>query len=150
MFNHTLTLAELKFSKYVVAHLKAFAREIDVTQYVNQYHWDGQRVMDLYLDVLWNNPEIFFVSKVCRYGESRLSSSEVRFAKICDIRYDIEPAQYPICKARLDSAVRLALQTVRGIQAPECMALKLHDFIVENCEYDLETLVAGEDASSAA
>lgn len=149
MIPSTLTTAEQTFSNCVVAHLKAFSREIDVTRFVNQNHWGMQKVLDLFLDTLWNTPEVFYVSKNCRYEECRLTSTEVRSAKIYDIHYGIERSQYQNSKARLEASVQLALQTIRGIQSPEVKALKLHDFVVETCEYDAEAMKNNDNSPLA-
>ena len=134
----TLSKEEQQFSDCVVAHLKAFAGRIDVTRYVQRNAWSEDKVLDLFIDVLWNTPEIFYVSKRCRYEYKILDSGKITHASICGLRYGIERSQYNECKVRLDAAVKRAMQYIRGLRSPELVALKLHDFIVENCEYDLK------------
>ena len=130
--------AEQTFSNHVVMHLKTFSREIDVTRFVNRYHWSSQKVLGLFLDILYNNPEIFYVAKSASYLETRKSTGELVSAKLNKISYSIGPSEYQGCKVRLDAAVKLAMQSIQGIRAAELKALRLHDFIVRNCEYDLE------------
>ena len=133
----TLSNEEQQFSNCIVAHLKAFASEIDITRYIQRFGWGKEKVLDLFVNVLWNSPEVFYVSKKCRYTCRCLDNGKVLHARIFGLCYGIEPSQYQSCKARLDAALKRALQSVSGVLAPEMVALKLHDYIVENCEYDL-------------
>lgn len=145
----TLSKEEQQFSDCVVAHLKAFAGRIDVTRYVQRNAWSEDKVLDLFMDVLWNTPEIFYVSKRCRYEYKILDSGKITHASICGLRYGIERSQYNECKARLDAAVKRAIESLRGMRSSEQMALKLHDFIVENCEYDLKAAEQNDKSSLA-
>jgi hypothetical protein len=97
------------------------------------------------LDVLWNNPQLFYINKVWEpsfyvNGYGRIVSGQLR---VPDTTYAIKPDQYEKCKKELDEAADRALATVAGIDDEVEVARRLHDYIVNTCEYDMEALTAG-------
>lgn len=141
---HPFSPAERAFETYVIAHLKDFAGVIDVTRFINCHRWGKEKIMDLYIEVLWNNPEIFYVTKSIRYEAASYPDGTVQFAKLTGIRYAFPQTEYPQNKRRLDAAVRRATACAAGESAPEMIALRLHDFIVRECEYDLAAAEADD------
>ena len=129
------TIEEREFDRVVVDALLNFEPEIDVTKFAAEYGWDHDRISDLYFDVLWNNPQVFYVTKQAQCRWSHCGEIITRFA-ITGIRYGISKEDYPARKAELDGAVAEALKSVVGIDDPVEKAKRLHDHIVRTCEYD--------------
>lgn len=129
---------ERAFDRQVVGGLLNFEPTIDVTEFAVRCGWDADKIADLFMDVLWNNPQVFYVSKRGRYQWWKNSAGEITRFVITDIQYGILPGQYDECKAELDAAVAIAMQTIEGVADPVQRALLLHDHIVRVCEYDVE------------
>ncbi len=138
MIRPVLTRQERSFSDYIISHLRAFATTIDVTEFVNANRWDRDRVQDLFMNVLWNTPEVFYVSKRVRYEDLRAPDDWAEYACFTGIRYSIRPSEYEACWKQLKQEVARALKTVRGVSSPEIIALRLHDHLVRICDYDLD------------
>ena len=141
--------AERVFSKLVAAHLQSYATVIDVTRFVRAFGWTPQKVGDLYLQVLWNTPEIFHVEKSVRFEWEHAADGTVRYAKLTGIQYAFPRSDYQTNKAELDAEVKKAAACAGKESEPELIALRLHDYIVENCEYDTAA-AAGRETSPPA
>lgn len=138
--------AEKAFGRHVVAQLKKFSPEIDVTKFVKAQHWSMQQVMDLYLEVLWDTPEIFYVAKNAECDWRRHINGSIAAVLLKNIQYAFGPEDYQRNKQILDAEVKKAVMYAAKESAPEMIALRLHDYIVRNCEYD--TVAADEDDAS--
>lgn len=140
---------EREFNDLLVSSVRAFKQKIDVLKFVQSprlggYGWTPERIHEMYLDVLWNNPQLFYINKVWEpsfyvNGYGRIVSGQLR---ILDSTYAIKPDQYEKCKRELDAAADKALATVSGIYDEVEVAKRLHDYIVNTCEYDMEALAA--------
>lgn len=141
---------EKEFNDLVVCSIRAFKRAIDISKFVQPqrlggYGWTYGRVRDTYFDVLWNNPQLFYVNKALSYtpyvnGYGRVVAGQLR---IPAYTYAIKPDQYEKCKRELDEAADRALATVVGVDDEVEVAKRLHDYIVNTCEYDMEARAAG-------
>lgn len=141
---------EREFNDLLVSSVRAFKQKIDVLKFVQSprlggYGWTPERVYEMYLDVLWNNPQLFYLNKAWEpsfyvNGYGRIVSGQLR---IPDSTYAIKPDQYEKCKRELDAAADKALATVSGISDEVEVAKRLHDYIVNTCEYDEEARDAG-------
>ena len=140
------TPEEREFDRVVVKALMNFEESIDVTKFAVEYGWDCDRISDLFTDVLWNNPQVFFVAKKGRYQWWEDTDGVIKRFIITDFMYDIAKEDYPVRKVELDKAVSEALKTIDGIDDPVEKAKRLHDYIVCVCEYD--TVAADENDSS--
>ena len=129
------TIEEREFDRVVVDALMDFEPEIDVTKFAADYGWDHDRICDLYFDVLWNNPQVFFVTKHAQCQWSHCGDIVTKFV-ITDIRYAFPRQEYPAHKAELDKAAAMAKKSVDGLDDPVMKAKALHDYIVRTCEYD--------------
>ena len=130
------TPEERKFDREVVRALMHFEERIDVTSFVVEYGWDCGKIKDLFLDVLWNNPQLFFVSKAGAV-EGVKCNGESRYF-IHALIYGISKDEYSKCKRELDKAVAEAMKYIDGVVDPIKKAQNLHDYIVKICEYDKE------------
>lgn len=140
---------EREFEAVVLEGLANFEDTIDVTKtaYVASHCKDPDAIGDLFNDILWNHPEIFYISKSARYQWWQSSSGVVTRFVIRDIPYGITQAEYPAAKEELDKAVAKALaylkakgstaEVVSDEKVRAEQARLLHDYIVETCEYDL-------------
>ena len=141
---------EREFNDMLVSSVLAFRQKIDVSKVVQAqrlggYGWTPERVYEMCLDVLWNNPQLFYVNKVWEpafyvNGYGRIVSGQLR---IPDTTYAIKPDRYETCKRELDEAADRALATVVGVDDEVEVAKRLHDYIVNTCEYDMEARAAG-------
>lgn len=129
------TIEDREFDRVVVDALLGFEPEIDVTKFVVEYGWDHDRICDRYFDVLWNNPQVFYVTKRAQCQCSRCGDIVTRFV-ITDIRYGIAKDEYPRRKAELDEIVDEILAGVDSSMSDVDKARLLHDYIVRVCEYD--------------
>ena len=134
----------------IVCSIRAFKRTIDISKFIQPqrlggYGWSYERVRETYFDVLWNNPQLFYVNKVLSYvpyvnGYGRIVAGQLR---IPASTYAIKADQYAKCKSELDKAAERALATVSGVADEVEVAKRLHDYIVNTCEYDQEARAAG-------
>ncbi len=135
-----------EFDRVVVQALVDFRPEIDVTKFASEYGWDHDTICDMYFDVLWNNPQIFYVTKSAQCQWTHCGGVVTRFT-ISGIQYGISKDEYPTYKAELDAAVAEAMRCVAGVNDPVEVARLLHDYIVRICEYD--TVAADTNDMSA-
>ena len=132
---------EREFTDYVVGELLSFKPSIDVERFTRSvadggWGWSIDHVQDLYGDVLWNNPQIFYVNKSNAIHWRGNRDSGAKWARITGYTYAIHESDHERCKAELDAAARMALSGISGVTDPVEKAKILHDFIVTNCEYD--------------
>ena len=141
---------EKEFNDLIVCSIRAFKRTIDISKFIQPqrlggYGWSYERVRETYFDVLWNNPQLFYVNKALSYasyvnGYGRIVAGQLR---IPASTFAIKPDQYAKCKGELDKAAERALATVSGVDDEVEVAKRLHDYIVNTCEYDLAARAAG-------
>ena len=128
--------AERAFYSHILAHLRSFSNVIDVTRFANAQHWSMQKIMDLYLEVLWDSPEIFYVPKSVQSSWEEYSNGTMHFAKLTGIQYAFRQEEYQQNKIKLDAEVQKAVRYAAKESSPEMIALRLHDYIVQTCDYD--------------
>lgn len=132
------TPEEREFEKVVLEALTKFADTIDVSKSAVELGWDYDKISDLFNDVLWNHPEVFWVAKRGRYQWWADAAGKVTRFVITDLPYAFAPEEFPRKKAEFDAAVGQALSTVSDGADPVTKALQLHDHIVTVCDYDME------------
>lgn len=105
------TPEEREFEAVVLKGLENFSETIDVTRtsFVAQNIRNPKAVTKLYLDVLWNHPEIFYVAKSVRSQYWTRADGQVCSFVIRDISYAITKGEYPLAKKRLEEEVKSAL-----------------------------------------
>ena len=159
---------EKAFEQVVLDGLGNFEDTIDVsdTKFVSTHSKKPKMVIELFNDILWNHPEIFYVAKSARYHYWTSSAGEIVKFVIRDIPYGITRDDYPEEKVKLEKAAmgameylreRLAgtaaekvLESSRGqeelsdvtdenvVEALASAAMHLHDYLVKVCEYDVD------------
>ena len=132
------TEEEREFDNVVMMALKRFDETIDVSKFAVEYGWDYDKISDLYNDVLWNHPEIFWVSKCGRHQWWRGDDEKITRYVIKDLPYAFGKLEYPQKQDEFDAAVAKALEKVRESKDDVTKALRLHDYIVEKCDYDMD------------
>ena len=124
---------EREFNDYILHELLEFKPEIDIERFTKSekkggWGWSIKKVWDLYEDVLWNNPQIFYVNK--------MRSLNRRGTKIIKMPYAIKKTDYSKCKAELEAAAAKALARLAGVSELVEKVRILHDYVAMNCEYD--------------
>ena len=127
------TPSEREFEKLVVNALLNFDESIDITKFLVEDDWEIDKLNELYDDILWNNPQIFYVSKA---SPTYVLTKEETAVMATDFAYGIKKEEYSERKAELDKVVAEAMKTVEGVNDPVEIAKRLHDYIVRICEYD--------------
>ena len=131
------TEEEREFDNVVVNALKRFDETIDVSKFAVEYGWDYDKISDLYDDILWNHPEVFWVSKCGRHQWWIGVDKKITRYIIKDVPYAFEKDEYTRRQAEFDTAVVKALEKASAATDEVTKALRLHDYIIENCEYDV-------------
>ena len=67
------TPEEREFNKYVVSSLLYFNEATDVTKFLKEYKWSHDKIFNMFWDVIYNNPQIFYVD----YHHLRLTNFRV-------------------------------------------------------------------------
>ena len=134
---YTYTPEEREFERVVVGAFMNFEESIDITKFVKEYGWDDARLTNLFSDVIWNNPQLFFVSaKNFSYLMMEYSDGELAEYRIIDYQYSIRKEEYSQRKAEIDLVVADAMGKLSGVTDLVEKARRLHDYIVRICEYD--------------
>ncbi len=146
LYREQYTEEEREFDIEVVAGLLAFQNSVDVTKFAIQYGWDKERICETFNDVLWNNPQVFYVSKSHKYHWWTDASGTVSRFLLLDFQYGIAKGDYSARKVELEREVAKALQKIEGVTDTIEKARILHNHIVEICDYD--QVAADTDDSS--
>lgn len=117
--------------EYIVAALENFESKIDVSA----YNLPVDQVREFF-KVLNNNPQLFYVSNQIGYSHdgNKILSYNVKYL------YSQEEARQ--MKEELEAAVDEAASQVDRSLEDYQQALIVHDYLVQNCEYDKERLDA--------
>lgn len=142
---------EKEFESVVLEGLAKFQDTIDVTDtaFVAAHNKAPKVIGEFFNDILWNHPEIFYISKSARYQWWQSAKDEIVKFVIRDIPYGITKSQYPEAKSQLDAAVKVAMGVISDSMSDVEKAKALHDHIVKVCEYD-EAARDTHDSSPAA
>ena len=137
---------EKEFERVVLKGLDGFQNTIDVTNtaFVSANSTNPKAVIDLFDDILWNHPEIFYVSKCARFQYWTSSNGQITRFVIRDIQYGITKAQYAEAKAQLDASVKEAMGEITGAMGNVEKAKTLHDYIIRVCDYDDDAAMSGD------
>ena len=125
--------AELSLEEYVVAALENYETVIDVSAY-NISSSEGSRE---YLRILNNNPQLFYVR--AQISLSYMGNRVIYYQP----NYLVGKEEAMQMKGELETAVQQALEQVEESMDAVQKALVVHDYLVQNCEYDQERLMAG-------
>lgn len=127
---------EREFDAAVVEALKRFEDPIDVSKFAVEYGWDADKLVELFHDVQWNHPEIFWVSKSWRYQWWQKDDGSATKFIFRDLDYAFGPDKLSRKQKEFDKAVAEALASAEGASDDAEKALRLHDHIVRICDYD--------------
>ena len=144
------TPEEREFDRQVVFSLMNFNEVTDVTKFVNEYKWADDKIFHAFWDVIYNNPQIFYVDyHHVRFTNFRKDGDPTIRYGLTGYKFSIKESEYPRLKAELDKAVSKAMEYASGSDDPVEKARWLHDYIVQTCEYD-EKAAETDDSSPLA
>ena len=123
----------LSLEAYIVKALENFETEIDVSAYNIPRSQAGQE----YLRILNNNPQLFFVKDTVTtfYSGGKAISYQVS--------YTVGKTKAMQMRENMESVAQRAIDLVDESMSAAQKALVVHDYLVQNCEYDYERLRAG-------
>jgi|GEM_PF-5599844 len=127
-----------EFTAQVTADLMDFKDAVDLTRFCTEYGWSEEKVKENFFDVLWNSPEIFFVAKSFCCEVERTPEGTIVSCILRELIYGIRKEEFADAKARLERAAAEAMKSLAGVADPVKKALKLHDYIIDICDYDEE------------
>lgn len=127
--------AELSLEEYIVAALENFETVIDVSSYNIPISQGSQE----YLRILNNNPQLFYIKDLVRtsYRGDQVVSYQAYYLD------GLEKEDAMRMRSELETAAQQALEQVDMSMDADQKALVVHDYLVQNCEYDQERLMAG-------
>ena len=131
-----------EFDKVIVEAFLAFQDSIDVTTFITEYGWSIVKVYETFNDVLYNHPEIFYVSKSNSPSKQTDADGKITNFHLMNFLYGIDKNDYPRCKVELEREAGKVLAEATAMDDPVRQALVLHDYILRHCEYDFN---AAED-----
>ncbi len=117
--------------EYIVAALEAFETEIDVSAYNLPVSQAGE-----YFKILNNNPQLFYVKG--SYSISYMGDTILKY----NVTYLYSQEEAEQMREELEEAVDEAASQVDASLEDYQQALIVHDYLVQNCEYDKERLDA--------
>lgn len=115
--------------EYVVTALENFETTIDVSAYNIPLETEGEE----FFKIINNNPQLFYVEgNKCSYG----SRGDIITSYIVTYLYDKATALQ--MREKLETAAEQAVAQVDESMDDYEKALTVHDYLVQNCEYDYE------------
>lgn len=120
-------------AKGAASAIKAAWDNLESTCDISRYNIPLDDIGDLYFSVLNSSPEYFYVTS--GYGAS--GSPITGCATNVRISYNYALSDITAMKIKYESAVNEAISGVNPNWSDMEKALYLHDYIVDNCEYDL-------------
>lgn len=122
--------AQQTLEEYVVSAIENFQTEIDISA----YNIPRSKVGEEYQKILNNHPEIFYVGNGFRYS---YNPQDV-VVNITEISYLDTPDKIRLMRDELEAAAEQAVAQVDTSLDDYEQALIVHDYLVQNCEYDFE------------
>ena len=125
----------LSLEEYIVKSLENYETEIDVSAYNLPSSQKGQE----YLKILNNNPQLFYVRGTVGM---RVSVSDGRILSY-QPQYLVGKAEAAKMQGEFETAAWQAAEQVDPSMSAVEKALVVHDYLVQNCEYDYERFTTG-------
>lgn len=91
---------------------------------------DEDMLDNVFRAVLYDNPDLFFLGRKCTVTAELWND-------FFSVEYIITKEEYEKQKAELDAACDKVLATLSGIDTEEQKERKIHNYIVDNCEYKI-------------
>ena len=123
--------------EYIVAALENFETEIDVLAYRIPRAEGGSR----YLQILNNHPGLFYVKSAIKW-----TYSSQDFVWKYTVTYISTKEEFSQQKKAFEIAADQAVAQVEPSMSDLEKALVVHDYLVQNCEYDYERYSANPDS----
>lgn len=126
--------AGLSLEEYIVAALENYEAVIDVSAYNLPSSQQGQE----YLRILNDNPQLFYVQG--QVGVGIAGGKIVSYQPV----YLVGKTEAAKMRGEFEAAAQQVLEQVDSSMSTVEKALVVHDYLVQNCEYDYERLMAGK------
>ncbi|MBQ6011010.1 MAG: hypothetical protein IJL17_20940 [Kiritimatiellae bacterium] len=137
-----LTPEEAELQSIIAAGWKSFAPEIDLTAFAAKTRWSPARILSYMTSTYYNHPAMFYVDRRAKtelkvFGRATKTKKVVTRVALIGLGYKPTASEYGKCKRRFDAAVVKALSCINGVVDEVEKALRLHDYLVRVCEYDV-------------
>ena len=138
------------FDRVVVDAIQKFSSSVDVSHFARDLGWSSSRIADSFQDVLWNHPELFYVSKyrlkhqTWSDGEGRVSRFVVR-----NLTYAFPKEELELRRQELESVAATMMEGIAEESDLVRKALLLHDRMIRTCDYDVEAADNDDDSPTA-
>ena len=92
---------------------------------------DENQLDAVFAALLRDNPDIFFTGR-------KVSHRNIGFGMLCSIDYILSQEEYETCKAELDAVCDEVIASLSNPDDEWQTELEIHDYIIENCRYELD------------
>lgn len=126
---------EQNLEQYIVEALENYQKSIDVSA----YQISLQEASSIFFQILNNNPGIFYVDNNIKYsyiGQTKIIISYT-------VTYLGTPEEIDQQRQELEIAAEQAVEQAEASMTDVEKALVVHDYLVQNCEYDIDRLNSG-------
>lgn len=112
------------------AYTKIIEKIYDMPKFILVPDLDEEELDNVFVALLLDNPDLFFVGRKCSIKSALLYD-------IFSCEYIISKQEYQRQKQELDKKCEEIISTLTNINDPWLTELEIHDYIIENCEYEL-------------
>lgn len=136
---------EVELQKIIASGWKSFAREIDITEFVRRTHWKSDKIFACARHAYLSHPEIFYFTYGMTLRELARTDGHLVKCVMAGMKYELGASEYHLHKPKLDAAIAAGMSCIKGVSDEVEKALRLHDYLVRVCDYD----VAAKDANDS-
>ncbi|MEY8390127.1 transglutaminase domain-containing protein [Lachnospiraceae bacterium 45-W7] len=130
--------AALDLEQYIVEALENYQQSIDVSA----YQIPTKEVSAVFLQILNDNPGMFYVDN--KFAYSYYSYNEQSLVQSYHVSYLGTPEEIDQQRQELEAAADQAAAQAEASMTDLEKALVVHDYLVQNCEYDYDRLNNGQ------
>ncbi len=123
-YYHKLENIEKHAYNEIISHIYELPETIEVPAI------NAEQLDRIFSALLYDNPDLFFVGRKCTLSSSGLKT-------FCSVEYIMSPEEYTSQKEEL---TEIAEKVIAGLTSPDDAwqtELEIHDYIIENCRYEL-------------
>lgn len=126
-----------RLEKLVVDGWKRFSPEIDITGFMRSANMNPEEVGSCIQNIKYGHPEIFYFKGAFTVRQWNRASGELVKATLQGLEYDFGASEYDVRKRRFNTVVLEAMHSAYHETDEVGKALRLHDYLVRICDYDL-------------
>jgi len=145
-----LTDEEKEFDAFVVKALNEFKTEIDTSEFIaKNKKWSLEEICDHFDDVLWNHPEIFWISRCSHTTSSWVdpNTGALKSVVFRNIKYypdnSLEREKY---QQDMDAMANEFREKTKDIPDEVGKVKAAHDFLIRRCEYHHAVADSGDNS----